>query len=256
MIEIEEKKTANEDVITEEQQITEGINDLMNIPIEHIQKELKKRGYHPQIVDRMPQWYLVSMLRESVSNSMRMRPRMYYRSMGRNRSHSDNAQGPIFSEESIKEKPEQDIEEATIDAPPQETEEQFDPSAYKEETSNPFVKKSSMFGFQQAQQIPLKPWKMHYSHRFSIEYFVPEEILDNLPLHEQQQIAQSLSNSYRFSGNPTKISISEIIEKHVLPHLKTQQAPASLPEDSQIAYDVNPSSNVDYEFEEQRKNEI
>ncbi|OHT10516.1 hypothetical protein TRFO_20192 [Tritrichomonas foetus] len=46
-------------------QIKNGINDLTNLPIDLLQMELIKRGYHPGVIKRLDQWYLVSILRET-----------------------------------------------------------------------------------------------------------------------------------------------------------------------------------------------
>lgn len=63
----EEKKgdqTFEEPAATEDTEIPEGINDLMNLPIELIRAELKRLGYNAAMVDAMPQWYLVATLRK------------------------------------------------------------------------------------------------------------------------------------------------------------------------------------------------
>ena len=46
--------------------VHERENDLTALPIDTVKKQLVKRGYHPAVIDRMPEWYNRSLLRDLV----------------------------------------------------------------------------------------------------------------------------------------------------------------------------------------------
>ena len=50
-------------------EVPEGINDLMNLPIGLLRKELISRKFQPTVINNLPHWQLSAMLRESTANN-------------------------------------------------------------------------------------------------------------------------------------------------------------------------------------------
>lgn len=102
-------------------EVPEGINDLMNLPIELLRKELISRKFQPTVINNLPHWQLSAMLRESTSNNY---DSFFYKIMGYS-SYWNNQTKPAFTKKSIDEF-QQNKEGA--EAQEDEAEEEEDPS--------------------------------------------------------------------------------------------------------------------------------
>ena len=193
--------------IIENSNIVEGINDLMNLDVEVIRKELKKRGYHPEIIDKMPHWYLVSTLREETNPSTRSYSKY-------NRVHSTSS-NPIFNIEKS-----EDNKLNSKSNEEEDEEDNFDPNDFnnhKIENDEPKIRPT--FGLRQLRNHGIL--RSHHNKDFSDS--VPDEVISSLPNNIQQTIFQNLSQ-YRANFNlnnnlNTPLSISEIIKDYILPNL-------------------------------------
>lgn len=83
--------------------IKEGINDLMNLPIELIRKELIHRKFQKTVVNHLPQKILVSMLRDSSKGKSYAGQSSFRSFYGNNgflgSSYCERTSKPIFSED-------------------------------------------------------------------------------------------------------------------------------------------------------------
>ncbi|EAY00560.1 hypothetical protein TVAG_286970 [Trichomonas vaginalis G3] len=186
--------------------IIEGANDLMNLPIQNIRDELKKRNFHAGIVDKMDQRFLVSMLREAVE----MDTNYNTNSRSKYRIHGGNSSGPIFSSDSNPSKdpnssPEED-QKNDQDAIIQE----FDEAEFAKNDPDEKLPKSSLINgnkkslpylqLRYASRQPESPWGR-------LDKYVPIDILESLPLETQQKIQTDIRNS---------VNYGEIIEKYLV----------------------------------------
>ena len=214
-IEEDELELENDDEFS----IKEGANDLMNLPIETLRKELKKRNFHPGVVDRMEKWFLASMLREAVTektSSFRA-----YNSLTK-RVHGGSAVAPIFSHEDTNDNEEDKNENETKE---EAKEPDFDPNEFLNEDEFPpssFIQQSKA----PIAQIPLQtkrinlvkdndnnPWAKPLSITFgnaSLDKYVPIDVLESLPDDTQKQIQQEIKNGTDFD---------EIIAKYLIPDI-------------------------------------
>ena len=197
----------NEEEIDEEEQsidsnIKDGINDLMNLPIETLRDELKKRNFHPGVVDKMEKWFLASMLRdEAIDNRTHVSYGM--------REHGGMS-GPIFSHNEKKEEEEESNEKQ--DEKSEKEEPAFNPNDFVESEEDQFpnsslIKENSStitpvrYGtktLQPRQSTKSNPWARAFYSSQSLDKLVPIEVLEALPEATKLLIQQKIQNGTDF----------------------------------------------------------
>ena len=240
---MEKKETKNREKVedekveeNEEDNINEGANDLMNLPIETLRDELKKRGYHAGIVDRMEKWFLASTLRESAHFSSDVP--FYGRSNRTSRNHGGNSAAPIFDvekkkkedeEEKVKSEEEEKKEESENES--EKPKEEFDISKFKAKDKDgdgskapkivqppiaPIKQQTMPNLFNQVAPppqppVPVKPnpWKRNNMGP-GLDEYVPIEDLEALPQEKQQKIQADIKNGVDFP---------DIMAKYLIPCL-------------------------------------
>ncbi|OHT12291.1 hypothetical protein TRFO_17987 [Tritrichomonas foetus] len=80
--------------------IAEGMNDLMRLPIETIQEELIRRGYHPGMIRKFPQNYLVAILREETNTNTQTK-KFKGNFITKRAAKMRNPQQPIFAAKTV-----------------------------------------------------------------------------------------------------------------------------------------------------------
>lgn len=239
---MEKKDTKNREKLeetkeegNEEDNINEGANDLMNLPIEVLRDELKKRGYHPGIVDTMEKWFLASTLRESAQFSSDVP--FYGRTSRTSRNHGGNSAAPIFDVEK-KKKGEEDKNGSEEEEKKEESEnenqkakDEFDISKFKAKDSD----NEDITQLQSKPQVPAAPKKIQNmpnlfnqvapppppaapvkpnpwkgNNGTALDEYVPIEDLEALPLEKQQKIQADIKNGVDFP---------DIMAKYLIPCL-------------------------------------
>lgn len=94
----------NSEATSCEEEVKDGINDLMNLPKELIEMELIKRKYYPPVVKRTPHWYNASILRDSsepvVTDTNPTKPLFPHSSFHDDKSINPSANQTIFDDDS------------------------------------------------------------------------------------------------------------------------------------------------------------
>ena len=213
--------------------ILDGANDLCKIPIEKIREELKRRKFHPKYVDKASPKVCVALLRNIATIRIRQPLEDIYSShekVSSNFFSSYNDENDEKKKEDDKdEKKKEDKNDEKKETNDQEVEEmEFDPSIFMKDTQFdengdlPIQKPNKVFNTSKAR--PLWEAQSRYSDML-IENYVPENVLNSLPLNIQKQICDEMENLTNFiHHNPNKqtnqyMTIPEIIRKLVIPYM-------------------------------------
>ncbi|KAH0790734.1 hypothetical protein GPJ56_005329 [Histomonas meleagridis] len=192
------KKPKTIDGFTKDDSIKEGINDLMALPIELIQQELIKRNYHTGMVNSMPKWYLVSLLREETDE---------YRYSYRFRCASK----PIFEDDAqTLLKANEHNEEETKNEP--NTDFSVDPEEFKDKTTDSFDIYEDAVPRKRFKRRIYDPNQLNKNGMREMDYMaladqgVPYDVLDNL----DPNLITAINADFKANK-----SVSEIIYTHI-----------------------------------------
>ena len=257
----EEEEFAEE---IDDDDIVDGVNDLLTLPVEKIKDELKKRGFHPKFVDKANQKLCVSMLRK---DCRRFSTRMY--EYGINRRYADThslTSTNIFSAEKEDDGEKQKREEEEKEQKKKEEEKvtQFDPSIFMKDTfAEDGDDSRSTPSFQVSNTSISRPlWQAQ--NRYSdmlIENYVPESVLNSLPNNIQKQVCdevENLTNYVHFHGNylnrnqiTSYMTIPEIIRRIIVPNIGGKNSSQNQ-EDNESTESSSDSSSSDDDSDDQQ----
>ena len=190
--------------------VKEGLNDLMNLPIETLRNELKRRNFYPGIVDKMDKWFLASMLRDDVTS---------YQVLLTKIAHGGEASAPIFSQNDKNKEKEEDTNQ---DEEKTDEEQHFDPNIFTEgddpiPTSSLINENATTISpvIYPRKQIIRKNYKPSvWSHprlHSRLDMLVPIEVLESLPQETQQKIQQDIQNGRDFDDIVAQYLIPDLI---------------------------------------------
>ena len=185
-VEDDDQEYDNNDEIS----IKEGANDLMNLPIETLREELKKRNFHPGVVDRMEKWFLASMLRKSSMSSC-----IYSYSLTK-REHGGNTEGPIFSHEEVSHKKDEKEYQRMETLP----------SSFRKYV--PYIRSAKKICLTNNKPENHNPWAN--KENYSLSNYVPIDVLESLPPETKQKVQDEIQNRTDFD---------EIIAKYLIPDI-------------------------------------
>ncbi|KAH0791610.1 hypothetical protein GPJ56_004457 [Histomonas meleagridis] len=176
-----------------DESVKDGINDLMSLPVELIQKELIKRNYHQGMVDAMPKWFLVGVLRNETQFERNKKP-----------IFDDDAQTLLNQEEEHKEEETQNEPNTDFSVDPNEF---INPEQEQKPQTN--IPHFHMFGMSKkyADVPPVSNNGMKRDHIYELlEYGISLSVITNLP----QQVAQAITADFNANKPVPQIIITHI----------------------------------------------
>lgn len=184
--------------------IIDGANDLMNLPIQTLRDELIKRNFYPDIINKSEQWFLCTMLRQSVEMDQNSNNTMRQNSL---RVHGGSSSGPIFSTDSNNSKEENNIEQNKED--PMYGLQEFDEKEFARCDPDEKLPKSSLINsnVSSISSVNYKPIKIPCNSKQSenpwcapsnpngLDKYVPIDILEALPIETQKAIQNDIHSN-------------------------------------------------------------